>query len=260
MELHGRQLLMVQFTVLTKNERKARLLERAAPSVAERLNAASQLASRGIPVHFHVSPVIPALYEGEELQDTVKAIADHGGQCIYSNILGMRYRNAGVLLESMESLRPGLSETLRFDYTEHGDRQKKVYSPDTELIQRAMGRLQEACLRNGVDFICEFMPDFDAFNPSRFEQGMFRHGLPAVYQMIQLFDSAGPKDWQTFRDDITTRYAAVDDEYLELVKSFWDDGQLFENTRIHRMPSGDEPLYYRSERLNENPAALMSWD
>ena len=115
MEFQRRQLVMVQFTVLTTNEKKARLLERAAPSVAERLAAASKLASHGIPVHYHVSPVIPDIYEGEELGDTVQAIADSGGQVIYSNILGMRYRNTAVFLESMDAISPGVVGDPAFD-------------------------------------------------------------------------------------------------------------------------------------------------
>src|SRR5262245_19839604 len=43
LEFQKRRQIMIQFTVLTTNERKARLLERAAPSVAQRLSAASQL-------------------------------------------------------------------------------------------------------------------------------------------------------------------------------------------------------------------------
>ena len=60
LELNRRGLVLVQFTVLTTNQAKARVIERGAPAVAERLRAAAELTAAGIPVHFHLSPVIPA--------------------------------------------------------------------------------------------------------------------------------------------------------------------------------------------------------
>ena len=59
--LNRKGLVLVQFTVLTTDEAKARVIERAAPSPAERLDAAAELTAAGIPVHFHLSPVIPGL-------------------------------------------------------------------------------------------------------------------------------------------------------------------------------------------------------
>ena len=59
--LNRKGLVLVQFTVLTTDEAKARVIERAAPSPAERLDAAAELTAAGIPVHFPLSPVIPGL-------------------------------------------------------------------------------------------------------------------------------------------------------------------------------------------------------
>lgn len=260
LEFHRRGHVMVQFTVLTTNREKAGVLEPGAPSVAKRLNAASLLARLGIPVHFHVSPVIPELYDGDELNRTVKAIADNGGRCIYSNILGMRHRNTRVFFDSVATLSQQAAATLRSEYAAGGDNGKNVYSPVFGRVYNEMSKLHRICEDNHIDFICEFIPGLDVFRGATFEQGIFRFGLPAVYQMAQSFEAPFErKDWRQFRAAIETRFAAVDDEYLDLVKTFWDDGVLFENTAIACEMVGGRRLYYRSDKLNLHESVL-TWD
>lgn len=261
LELNRRGLALVQFTVLTTDEAKARAIERAAPSVAQRLEAAATLSAAGIPVHFHLSPVIPGLYSVGELNDTVRAIADHGGRCIYSNILGMRHLNTGVWLDSLKKLPLAVAEGTRACYVDEGDSAKNVFSPKTAVIYDEMSRLRDICLHNGVDFICEFIPGLNAFDASRFEEGIFRYGLPTVYQMFQLFDGqSGRQRWAPFAAALRDRYAAVDDEYLAVLKEFWDNGQLFENTTITSDVTEGERMYVRIGRLQLATESVLAWD
>jgi hypothetical protein len=261
LELNRRGLVLVQFTVLTTNPAKARAIERGAPAVADRLGAASQLTAAGIPVHFHLSPLIPGLYDDGELNATVRAIAGHGGQCIYSNILGMRHLNAKVWSDSVEKLRLGGAERTRSAYARTGDPGKNVYSPDIDLIHEEMSRLRGICRDNHIDFICEFIPGLDVFDPARFEQGIFRFGLPAVYQMARLFEASPErKHWAGFSEALGRHFEAVDDEYLGLVKELWDDGQLFENTTIGSDVVGGRRTYFQADRLQLARDSVLAWD
>jgi DNA repair photolyase len=253
--------LLVQFTLLTTNQSKVQVLERGAPSAEERLNAASKLASCGIPIHFHLSPVIPGLYETGELDATVRAIADHGGQCVYSNILGMRYRNTGVFFESMEKLKPGAAERIRSEYKRNGETNKNVYSPSLDFIRAEMSVLRDVCCRNKIDFICEFMPGLDAYEPSRFERGIFQFGLPAVYQMMRLFDGSSERmDWRCFSRKIMKQFNAIDNEYLGLLSAFWDNGQLFDNTIIGNEIVDGKRVYFRTKQMHSARGKVLSWD
>lgn len=261
LELNRRGLVLVQFTVLTTNEAKARVIERSAPSVADRLRAAAELTAAGIPVHFHLSPVIPGLYDDGELHATVRAIAEHGGQCIYSNILGMRHRNAKVWFDSVEKLGLEGADRTRAAYTRTGDPGKNVYSPDIDLIHDEMSRLRGICRDNHIDFICEFIPGLDVFDPARFEQGVFRFGLPAVYQMARVLEASPErKYWAGFSAALRRRFEALDDEYLGLVKEFWDDGQLFENTTIASEVVAGQRAYFQSDRLQLARDSVLAWD
>jgi DNA repair photolyase len=260
LELNSLGLVLVQFTVLTVDEHKARAIERSAPSVAERLRAASELSSAGIPVHFHLSPLIPGLYDDGELEATVAAIAANGGACIYSNILGMRHVNTEVWSGSAAEagLRP--DERIRAAFSRPGDSAKSVYSPDVDLICEEMSRLRDACLRNRIDFISEFIPGLDAFDASRFKRGIFRFGLPTVYQMLSIFDERSElASWVTFSEYLRLGFAAVDDDYLALVKKYWDDGQLFQNTTIASENTGGRRRYFQTGRLQLDEGVL-AWD
>lgn len=260
-EIHKRRQLLVQFTLLTTNPDKGCVLEQAAPSAAERLKTASMLARLGIQVHFHVSPIIPGLYEANELDSTVRAIRDNGGQCIYSNILGMRYRNTSVFYRSMEKLNPEAAMRIRSKYKRDGHPDKNVYSPSFDFIYTEMSRLRDACCRSHIDFICEFIPELDEYDPSTFEKGVFHYGLPAVYQMMPVFGALSERmDWTRFRDRLRKRFIGLDDEYLKLLKGFWDDGQLFDNTRIDSEIVNGRRLYYRTQKMNAAKDKILSWD
>ena len=259
--LADKGLVMVQFTVLTTDAAKARVIERAAPAPAQRLDAAAQLRAAGIPVHVHLSPVIPGLYADGELERTVAAIAAHGGECVYSNILGMRQSNTKVWSDSMARLPAAVAERTRGAYDRVGDPGKNVYSPDIDLIHHEMSKLAAICQDNRIDFICEFIPGLDSFQPARFEQGIFRFGLPTVYQMIPVLDAAPEnRRWGAFSEALRRRFTALDDEYLDLVKSLWDDGQLFENTRIGTDFSGGERVYFSTDRLQLARDSVLAWD
>ncbi len=261
LEFHRRGLVLVQFTVLTTNEEKARIIERCAPTVADRLSAASKLAAAGIPVHFHLSPVISGLYQNGELNATVSAIVGSGGRCIYSNILGMRRLNKKTWFDSVEKLPSAVGERSRSAYATTGAPDKNVYSPEFDLICREMSWLQKICRQNSVDFICEFIPGLDRFEPTRFDQGIFRFGLPAVYQMARAFSAVDERVyWPQFRDFLRHDFQAVDQDYLDLVQTFWDDGQLFENTTIASELTGGRRGYFQTGRLQLAEHSTLSWD
>ena len=68
-----------------------------------------------------------------------------------------------------------------------------------------MSELRGICRDNHIDFICEFIPGLDVFDPARFERGIFRFGLPAVYQMARLFETPpARKHWAGFSQALQT--------------------------------------------------------
>ncbi len=173
----------------------------------------------------------------------------------------MRHLNTKVWFDSAEKLRLGGAERTRAAYTRTGDPGKNVYSPDIGLIHDEMSRLRGICRDNHIDFICEFIPGLDVFDPARFEQGIFRFGLPAVYQMARVFETLPErKYWAGFSEALRRHFEALDDEYLGLVKEFWDDGQLFENTTIGSDVVDGQRVYFQTDRLQLARDSVLAWD
>ena len=123
-----------------------------------------------------------------------------------------------------------------------------------------MSGLRDKCEQSKIDFICEFMPDLDLFDPRRFEEGMFRHGLPTVYQMTRMFDDLQAECWASFLAKLEARFPALDEEYRELLKGFWEDGQLFENTRIGGKLIDGQRIYRKVSDPIYAHDSIMAWD
>jgi hypothetical protein len=156
-------------------------------------------------------------------------------------------------LKGLHGTRNGHSRT--------GDPGKNVYSPDIDLVLDEMSRLRETCRDNHIDFICEFTPGLDVFDPARFQQGIFRFGLPAVSQMARVFEAPPQrKFWRSFSDVLRRHFEALDDEYLGLVKEFWDNGQLFENTTIDSDVVDGQRVYFQTDRLQLARNPVLAWD
>lgn len=87
-EMAAEGLASVAISVTTLDDDLKRRLEPRAPSGRSRLNAAAELARRGIPVHILFAPVIPAIND-TELETIVKAAADHGARAASYILLRM---------------------------------------------------------------------------------------------------------------------------------------------------------------------------
>lgn len=80
-ELAKLKLTAVAISITTLTPVTARLLEPRAPSPSKRIAAVEQLRNAGVPVHVNIAPVVPAITD-HELENIVKAAADHGAQSV----------------------------------------------------------------------------------------------------------------------------------------------------------------------------------
>ncbi len=250
LELNSRGNLLVQFTLITTDDRKAGILEANAPSPAARLKAAEQLSRRGVPVHFHVAPYIPSFYTAPDLRETVKAIADHGGTCLYTNPLGVHPRRRAQVAGALARVGSDVEGTFFSLYPPTLAR-SAVLQPRWSLLVDEMQLFRETCESHDMTFVCEFIPGLTSLRAERFSTGVFRFGLPAVYQMLKFWNNRAdePVGWSAFRGGFLTEYPAVDQEYEDLVRGYWDSGELFENTNLMRCAAGGQVVYAAGSTL-----------
>src|SRR5579875_3209043 len=89
-ELAGAGLVEVCISITTLNSQIATRVEPGAPPPAERLRVGEQLAANGIPVSFHVAPLIPGLNSPEDLAAMGQRLAETCGSHVFSAMLGAR--------------------------------------------------------------------------------------------------------------------------------------------------------------------------
>jgi DNA repair photolyase len=118
----------VNLTITTLDEKLARLLEPRAPRPALRLDAVRQLAEAGIPVGVFPNPVMPGLTDGErQLDRLAKASRDAGAQWFGGGPLFLMPSAQKIFLPFLERNFPKLAPSYRAMYAKsaHLDRSYK---------------------------------------------------------------------------------------------------------------------------------------
>jgi len=101
--LLDRGLAVVQVSLSTLEDSKARLLEPLAPPPSRRLQALSELGSRGYPVVVRLSPFIPGLSptSEEEAEEVVSTLRDVGARHVVVEALRVEREGAAWLVERL---------------------------------------------------------------------------------------------------------------------------------------------------------------
>ena len=96
--------------------------------------------------------------------------------------------------------------------------------------------------------------------PAEFNSGIFRFGPPAVYQMMTFWnDKKEPVNWEMFYSQYLQTFPNIDDEYINLVKGLWDDGELFENTVIAPSKFDGQISYQKGNELLIDNGKILHW-
>ena len=80
-ELASHNLIQVNMSITTLEEKTRRLLEPRTASIKKRLETVKKLSDSGVPVRVMTAPIIPGI-NSHEVLPLIKAAADHGAQAI----------------------------------------------------------------------------------------------------------------------------------------------------------------------------------
>jgi DNA repair photolyase len=226
----------VCFSLITLNEAVTSALEPGAPPPSERLAAARELAAEGIPVSFHIAPLIPGLDSEGDLEELAETALDAGASHLFTAMFGARPGYWTSFVELLHSLRAKIRswETFRAayppDFVVDGD------AAVTCAIEHAVPVLmpiRAAAFRARAPFISENYP---AFSTAALEGGIYRWKLPTVYDMAEWIGARpGPVAWDEFWSGYYAAFAPSD-VLAHRVKSLWEDGTLFVGSRIEMKP------------------------
>jgi DNA repair photolyase len=225
-------LVEVSVTILGTNERISRTLEPSTPQVQRRLEAVKQLTTHGIPVSTHIAPYIPELYTPTETVDLIKSLKESGVSHVYGSVLGVRDKYWNLLSQQLATLDPQYPEKIASLY--------KVTPGEYDLVNNAqslhehvtfqrMKELRDVCDAHDLPFVCEEIP---ALTNTTLMGGIYRWKYPTVFDLVERIKGSPDKCVDLAE---LVRYAEsfhVSDDYLKLIASLADSGELFLNTNV----------------------------
>jgi len=221
-------LIEISITMITLDENFAKLLEPGAPSPSERLELTRELTSSGIPVSFHVSPLIPGYFSDAALCEFGSALYETKAIGAYSCILGMRKAYKDTLIKKIGTFNQTLAGYLVEIYNE--PKTPQAVSPLARVVSAEMERFSQTCRLCGFEFYCEHLPHLDTNTRTG---GIFQFKLPTVGDIYRHFIEHGKQEVRLCDlEDYLVGFPAVDEAYRSLVVDLWQAGTLFQDTRF----------------------------
>ncbi len=136
----------VSLTITTDDDNLARLLEPNAPSATERLRAAQDLISKGIPISVRIDPIIPLV--NEEPRKLITTLANIGVKHITSSTYKPKPDNWQRLSEAM----PNIAEKLKPLYFQQGERIGGNTLLPKDLRLKLLSNVRKLAMDKGMKF------------------------------------------------------------------------------------------------------------
>jgi DNA repair photolyase len=161
-EINRQTWVGVAYSISSVDPVLKRAFEPCSPGVKRRLQAMEKLAEAGILVGASLMPVLPCVGDDKaHLDDTIRAIKDHGGSFVLGGALTMDGLQAERTLAAARRLDPALEARWRdlYDWEVGG---KPSYSPPRAYSARLGLLIRELCARHGL---LDRMPRYVAPGP-----------------------------------------------------------------------------------------------
>lgn len=243
-DLASAGMVEVCVSIITLNDDIAAGIEPNSPRPSERLRTAERLAAAGIPVAFHVAPLIPGLDSPEDLAAMGRRLAEISGSHVFSAMLGARKPFWEPFYKSMTGIADlcGSFETFERAYPrDFGFGRGGADTCEFEYALAALTPLRDGVVEGGATYVSENYPYLTS---GPLEQGIYRWKLPTAYDMASWIEEKGSLvEWPDFL--AWYRGYQPSERLVELVRSLWDSGELFLGTHLARQDGG----YAASEEL-----------
>jgi DNA repair photolyase len=138
----------VAFTITTDDDQLAKTLEPNAPSPSQRLSAAEDLISQGIPVSVRIDPIIP--YVNDQPQKLIKTLAAMGVKHITSSTYKIKPDNWKRLSTTLK----GVAEKLEPLYFKEGERVGGSILLHRDVRLKLLGVVRGFVVAEGLSFGC----------------------------------------------------------------------------------------------------------
>ncbi len=149
-DIHAKTHAAVAFSLSGVDPALERAFEPRSPSVRKRLQAMATLAEAGIPVGATFMPIIPIVGDDTaQIDDTIRAVADHGGKWVLAGGMTMAGVQADRTLQAALQIDPDVEPRWReFFRWEPGC--EPAYGPPPAYNAELGLLVRELCARHGL--------------------------------------------------------------------------------------------------------------
>jgi hypothetical protein len=190
-EINARAWVGVAYSISSVDPALKRAFEPRSPGVRLRLRAMAQLADAGILVGANLMPVLPFVGDDElHLDDTIRAVKDHGGRFVLGGGLTMDGVQARRMLEAFRLFDPTLEARVRELYA-WGAGGRPKYGPPGAYNARLGLLTRELCARHGI---LDRMPRYVAPGPLAVNKRVAERLLLKTYD-LELEQSPDYRIW-----------------------------------------------------------------
>jgi DNA repair photolyase len=243
-EINRKSWVGAAFSISSVDPVLKRAFEPRSPGLKRRLEAMEMMANAGIQVGASLMPVFPFVGDDEEhLEDTIRAIREHGGSFVMGGALTMDGVQAGRTLQAARRLEPALEPRWRELYEwEPGG--KPTYGPPRAYNGWLGLLIRELCTRHGL---LDRMPRYIAPGPLAINKRIAERLYLRTYD-LELEEAQEYRLW-AYR-----KAAWAVDECPENIAALYDargEAGLRELSGIGKSLAGQIAEWLREERADE---------
>lgn len=257
-ELAERGLVEVGMSVTTFNRQVSAALEPVAPSTERRLEVAQKIAGAGIPVSFHVAPLIPGVDSESEITDFGRLLAERStAGHIFTAMLGAQKPYWLSFQTVMSGVKDSMNSYAQFIETYplkiDFDRSAAV-TCSFEQAESSLMALREGVRSGGGTLVSENHP---FFTTGALEGGIYRFKLPTIWDMAEFVRSRSePTTWATFE----AWYQAYKPGAVQwsVVRDAWASGELFVGCEVDFAESSEVAYTAASTPLGTATRTLVA--
>lgn len=231
----SRGLVEVCISIISLRDTAAKALEPGAPTPDERIAAARALVKAGVPVSFHIAPLIPGLDKVSRRIELAEELAEAGARHIFLAMLGARHAYWSSFLKALGDDVLDEPEVFNAAYGDISFVQGAATTCGMATSHQIMEPFIDVATRYDIAAISE---NFPCYTTQRLEGGIYRWKLPTAYEMAEwIREQREPVSWQQFLAEYYQPFLPSE-PLVKLVHQAWESGGLFEGSTVMETAGG----------------------
>jgi len=252
-EASKRNKALVQITITTINEEKAKLLEPNAPAPHVRIETIKSLYREGIPVLLRIDPVIPMITDNvDEIESLVREVKNYVVQ-VNSSTMELTKdikKNMDNVLKKL-----GIPKEKFYNlFSSSRDLRKPISRVREDIAYNILSKISYISKKHNIKFMTckEGFFDLDTDVRCCYYEKLDANYYPTIRDIFTVIKSKNGElvGFNEIKEYLLKNFKIINHEYLEKLKLYWNSGELFSGIpKIKSVIKNGETFYYYTEEI-----------